>query len=216
MASDAKTPTRYPNMPESYQGASPNARLLAGAIPTVRRKKPRASATRSAFPRSPTPSSRCSCSSSSACRLRRLPPIPETSVPQGLSGPRRRARAAVAAVAATNTGTAAQGGASGQRQDHGSGREATEDEGAGTAQAGTVQQMNIPAQPVASGVQELPGAVTSAISPTLSLGAGTAGAPAPARARAAAAARVPASAPAPAAVSAAARIARATASRCRR
>jgi periplasmic protein TonB len=37
------------------------------------------------------------------------------------------------------------------------------------------QQMNIPAQPVASGVEQLPGAVTQAISPTLSLGIGTNG-----------------------------------------
>jgi periplasmic protein TonB len=37
------------------------------------------------------------------------------------------------------------------------------------------QQMNIPAQPVASGVEQLPGAITTAVSPTMSLGIGTNG-----------------------------------------
>ena len=37
------------------------------------------------------------------------------------------------------------------------------------------QQITIPAQPVASGVEQLPGAVTNMITPTLSLGSGTGG-----------------------------------------
>jgi protein TonB len=37
------------------------------------------------------------------------------------------------------------------------------------------QQLNIPAQPVASGVETLPGAVSAAINPTMSLGSGTNG-----------------------------------------
>jgi protein TonB len=38
-----------------------------------------------------------------------------------------------------------------------------------------IQQLNIPAQPVASGVEQLPGAVSAMISPTLSMGPGTNG-----------------------------------------
>ncbi len=38
-----------------------------------------------------------------------------------------------------------------------------------------VQQITIPAQPVASGVEQLPGAVTNMITPTISLGSGTGG-----------------------------------------
>jgi protein TonB len=37
------------------------------------------------------------------------------------------------------------------------------------------QKMNIPAQPIASGVQELPGAISQVISPTISQGTGTGG-----------------------------------------
>jgi periplasmic protein TonB len=37
------------------------------------------------------------------------------------------------------------------------------------------QQLNVPAQPIASGIEQLPGAVTSMISPTLSQGSGTNG-----------------------------------------
>jgi periplasmic protein TonB len=160
-------------MPESYQGASPNARLLAGAVNS-----------------SPVHSARLGNAFSVSAITHvvaallvlfviSLPVVQSPNSPDALSLKN--------IVWTADPGPGGGGGGGGNKMPDPPRKAELPDKDKITVPVAKPpkmqapeepkpeQKMNVPAQPIASGVESLPGAVSNVINPTLSLGSGTGG-----------------------------------------
>ena len=160
-------------MPESYQGASPNARLLAGALTSTPKDAARLG---NAFSVSAI---------THVCVLLlflfvlSLPGMPSPSIPENLSLRN--------IVWTADPGPGGGGGGGGNKTPDPPRKAELPDKEKITVPVAKPpkmqvpeppkpeQKMNIPAQPIAQGVETLPGAVSNVINPTISLGSGTNG-----------------------------------------
>jgi periplasmic protein TonB len=162
-------------MSESYQGSSPNARLLAGALPSSPKEAARLG---NAF------SVSAITHVVAFLLILFVVTLPGSPIP---SSPEFQALKNI--VWTADPGPGGGGGGGGDRTPEPPRKAELPDKNKITVPVAKppkleapeppkpepVQQMNIPAQPIAQGVEALPGAVTSAISPGSALGAGSGG-----------------------------------------
>ena len=159
-------------MPEVYQGESPNSRLLAGALATSQKNGGRLG---NAFS--------VSLATHIACVLLvlfvlSLPGVPIPTTPESLSLKN--------IIWTAQPGPGGGGGGGGNKTPEPPRKAELPDKQKVTIPAAQPpkmqapeppkpEQINVPAQPIASGVQELPGAISQVTSPSLSQGIGSGG-----------------------------------------